>query len=129
MDKFSKAFIVGSSLPATIWTFTISGISHCKRPCVCYELYTLFIPFILGLINGIVVTLYEGEELQKKLFLFGAIFGLLFSIYGTFFCDFHIQLFGIKKENSYLAILSETLFYSLLFGLIIYNLNIYILNS
>lgn len=121
-SKFVKAFIIGSSLPATIWTFSLAGISNKRRPHKDFETIMIAVSVIFGLLNGIMV-LFPGENHQRRMFYIGAIFGLLFAAYGTCLSNFHCNLLGISPQYKYFAFIWEAFFYSLVWGIVIYNMN------
>lgn len=124
--KFFKAFVVGSSLPATIWSLTYLGIpsSQKKRNSLQYEKLAVALPAVFGLFNALIVSFPLGTvEPQSRLFLLGALFGLVFAYYGTHVVPIHYQVLGYRKQNWWMVYLFEAFFYAMVWGVVLHTLN------
>ena len=120
-SKFVKAFIIGSSLPATIWTMCFAGLSHSQRPCpkdISYETFAVVMPVLFGLLNGIMINFD-----QQKLIYAGVSFGLLFAAYGTCLTNLHCHLYKIKPRYRFVAFIWEPIFYAFVWGIVIRSMN------
>ncbi len=124
-SKFAKAFIIGSSLPATVWTLCFAGMSHKQRPCpkdMNYEWFAVIMPALFGFINGILVT-FPGNNPQQRMSYAGALFGLLFAAYGTCLTDMHCHLLNITPRYRFIAFIWEPIFYAFVWGVVIHYIN------
>ena len=124
-SRFAKAFVVGSSLPATLWTLVVTGLSHKARPCpkdVDYEMLAVVVPAAFGLFNAVMVH-FPGDDPQTRMASAGALFGLISAAYGTFATDLHRSILGVPHRLRFAAFLWEPLFYAFVWGVVVHQLN------
>lgn len=125
-SRFAKAFVVGSSLPATVWTLIVTGLSHGHNPCpkdVDYETLAVVVPAAFGLFNAILVH-FPGENPQRRMAYAGLLFGVIAATYGTCATDLHCHILRIPPRLRFLAFLWEPLFYAFVWGVVVHQLNV-----
>jgi len=128
MKLYLRAFLVGSSFPVVLWPFLYLGISFTLNPGASIKmgLIPITIPIIMGLVN----TLYVFTEQKwssgysnKRLWLFGGLYGLVLSLFGNFVYNVPIDLFQLSGPMQYIIIPIAITLYSLIWRYIIKNLN------
>ena len=127
-------FIIGSSFISGAISFLYigSGMSNWRKSnwshnqFNSFELLMAFVLILLGLFNVIIHLIHENLDIpfseQISMFIGGALYGLTLSLIGRQF-GFPIKVFKFNKNNQYLIHIIAAILYSLIFGIIIHNLN------
>ena len=122
----AKAFLVGTSLPATAITFSYVGAAQhkAKHPVEHYELLPFMVPLVIGSMNAASVFTQQryGTGALKTQLVFGALTGLFMSVVGRKGFDMPSKLFGLK-DKPWLAHLAAPVLYAGIFGAVLYPLN------
>lgn len=125
-----KYFIIGSSLPVCFITFVYNGIAFANsgRPSsVPYEYIPIIVPLLFGLWNVIMLNIMKKYPTLRQQpwypFVIGALAGLSFSLIGRFVFDLPTNIFTFTKRTAYQVHLYAPIFYAIIFGLIVNNLN------
>ncbi len=123
----AKAFVVGSSLPATAITFSYLGSAHHRagHPIEHYEVFPFMVPAIMGSMNAASVYTqrrYRTDPLKTQL-AFGALTGLIMSFIGHEGFGFPGKLFNIPDDRQWLVHLAGPVLYASIFGLILRPIN------
>jgi hypothetical protein len=116
MEKNIHSFIIGSSVPVFIITYTYliySYISNNKPKSIPITKILFMIPIIYGL-AGIINYHYI-----KYSYIVGALFGLILSIFGRYIYNLPVLIFNLKKNNEYKVHIIAIILYSLIFQFIL----------
>ena len=123
MENIIKSFLIGSSYFVTIFPFSYLGLNNLKTNTIkSYEYVPLFLPIYFGIINVISYFIKTNNE-QQKMFIIGAISGLILSLIGWKIFNLPNKLFNIKLNQEYKVVFIAMILYSLIFGIIVHNLN------
>jgi hypothetical protein len=128
-----RAFVVGSSLVATILTFLYVGHAwqqkHGKHDddAFRYEVFAIGLPLVFGIVNALVqskaLTKAVGGSYYVKMAIVGALVGIGLSYYGNFYVDLPKDLFGMSKDKRKNTLVFTPIVYALVWGLLIASLN------
>ncbi len=110
-------FIIGSSLPATIWPLVGLGFASRNLPVgtLNWLLIGLFFPVLFGLTNSLTVIL-PGRQGWLKMLGIGAIMGLVSASTGTFLSNIPETVYGLHGNSRYLALLGGAAFYGMVWA-------------
>ncbi len=110
-------FIIGSSLPATIWPLVGLGFASKDLPVgtLNWLLIGLFFPVLFGLTNALTAVL-AGRQGWVKMLGIGAIMGLVSASTGTFLFNIPELVYGLHGNSRYLALLGGAVFYGLVWA-------------
>lgn len=129
MENSIKSFIVGSSLPATIWTFSYLGAAHIKNPtdALQTEIVPLVVPALFGIVNAGVNLLPASSSASYtiRMVVTGFLFGLGLALFGTFGLQLPQKLFGYSDDKKYQPLLIAPILYALIWGVAVNWLNRY----
>jgi len=128
MRTYLRAFFVGSSFPVLIWPFLYLGLSFTFNPTAPFAMgiVPITLPIVLGIANMIYVFTEEkwsSDFGNKRLWIFGAVYGLLLSLYANFVSNLPRDLFLLTGPVQYLTIPFAIVVYSLIWRFIIKYLN------
>jgi len=114
MRRALRGFIIGSSLPATIWPLAGLGFEsrHLSAGTLNWLLIGLFFPALFGLTNAITVIL-PGRKGWAEMLGIGAVMGLVSAATGTFILNIPEIVYGLHGNSRYLALLGGAIFYGL----------------
>lgn len=129
----AKAFLVGSSIPATAITFAYLGTAQhrARHPVKDYEAIPFVVPLVIGSMNAVSVAVqqrYRTSPLKTQL-VFGAATGLVMSLVGRYGFSMPKLLFGLKPDKEWIVHLVAPVFYAAIFGAILYPLNKLVING
>ena len=115
-----KAFVVGSSLPAVVYTFSYMIVAN-DMP----QFAPLLIPVIFGLSNVLATTLLRYKNTRLKFLLFGLVFGLI--VGGLMlWTDYPILVNDPTMFDEFMppvVLVGSALLHALLWAVPLYNLN------
>ena len=127
--SLAKSFIVGSSLPATIWTFSYLGAAYKKHPtdALPIEAVPIGVPALFGLVNAAVnaIPASSPESYTIRMFIVGALFGLGLSLFGTFGLDLPVKLFQVPETNRFKFLFIAPVLYAAIWGIVVNYMNQY----
>ena len=131
VSNAAKAFVVGSSLPATAVTLSYLGAAQHRadHPVKDFEVLPLLVPVVIGSMNAASVWATERYDLDplKAQLGYGAAAGLLMSVVGHDLLGLPEKLFGIDNDAEFLGIHPvhwiAPVLYAGLFALILRPLN------
>ena len=112
-----RGFIIGSSLPATVWPLVGLGFEsrHLPVGTLNWLLIGLFFPALFGLTNALTVILSGHKGLAQMLGI-GAVMGLVSASTGTFVLNIPEIVYGLHGNARYLALLGGAIFYGLIWA-------------
>jgi hypothetical protein len=112
-----RGFIIGSSLPATIWPLLGLGFEsrHLAGGTLNWLLIGLFFPILFGLTNALTVTL-PGRKTLLQMLGIGAVMGLVSASTGTFILNIPEIVYGLQGNSRYLALPGGAIFYALVWA-------------
>jgi len=126
-DAF-KAFVVGSSVLAFVWTFLYVGQAWRKNRPANFPITWAFVmlPYLFGIVNVLanVIPSKSSNAYTVKMFITGALFGVLLSTIGRFLAKAPEKLdaFG-WPDKKWLPSAVAPIFYALIWGLVINFIN------
>ncbi len=141
MNKFRDlllAFVIGSSILATIITFSYTGNAYRKsgRPKdVPFEWIPIFIPIMFGLMNMLNIflqSIIKKKSTTSKYIIaatVGALTGLIFSLMGRFGLNLPQKIFNIEKTKEWTVHVIAPIMYAAIFAVIIQPLNNYLITN
>lgn len=137
MKKYLLAFIIGSSLMVTAITMIYNGIMlrRNRGADVPYELIPLAVPFMFGLANMLLYYIITSNKITSTTnqlvasLIVGALLGLLFSLVGRFGLELPEKLYKMKEGDRWKVHPTAMVLYAIIFGVIVFPLNKYILLS
>lgn len=117
MRRALRGFIIGSSLPATIWPLAGLGIEsrHLLAGTLNWLLIGLFFPALFGLTNALTVSL-PGRKDWSRMLAIGAVMGLVSASTGTFILNIPEIVYGLHGNSRYLALLGGAAFYGVVWA-------------
>lgn len=117
MRRALRGFIIGSSLPATIWPLAGLGYesSHLEAGVLNWLMIGLFFPVLFGLTNAVTVFLPGHKKLTQMLGI-GAVMGLVSASTGTFLLNIPEIVYGLHGNGRYLALLGGAAFYGIVWA-------------
>ena len=127
--KLLKAFIAGLAFPATLLPIVylilyLSGHSEVRSQPL--QFMPLFIPIVFGLWNIIYFAIGEKCPVKNKsmrLWIWGALLGLLVALIGVFIIGLPKLLFGFTGSMQYLPLIVVPIIYGLIWRYIVSVLN------
>lgn len=125
MERLLRQFIVGSSFPCFVITLFYTSKAYLKNPIkeLSFPHFAIILPILFGVANIIVLNLNIKGNLRTKFLIFGAVFGHLLSLYGTFVKQLPVKLFQFPTNRWYLPLLFAPFMYAAIWGLLIYQVN------
>ncbi len=119
-----RGFIIGSSLPATIWPLAGLGYKSRDLPAGTLDwfLIGLFFPVLFGLTNALTVIL-PGRKGWAQMLGIGAVMGFVSASTGTFIYNIPEIVYGLQGNERYLALVVGPIFYGLVWALVVRWLN------
>lgn len=128
MNKYLRAFFVGSSFFVLIWPFLYLGIAFTIYPESDFQMgiIAITIPFIYGFANVITIFLQEKwppRNINTRMWILGATLGLILSLHGNFLSDLPRTLFQLSGPIQYITIPFSVIVYSLVWRYIVKNFN------
>ncbi len=135
LKKYFLAFIIGSSIFATISTFSYTGVAYRRsgRPKeIPFEILALAIPLMFGVMNILNIFIQSNLKLNFKgknfviAAVVGAVTGLTFSFLGRFGLDLPSKIFNISPDKEWTVHIIAPLLYAAIFALIIQPINEYL---
>ena len=130
MERALGAFVIGSSLPATIWTLTYTGLAMMKKGAagpdiLAYPKVAIAIPLLFGIANVLanIGVCPAGWSYTIRMALVGAVFGLGLAMVGTFLLDLPRKIFGFDDSNWWVPLLIAPLMYAVIWGMGVNVLN------
>ncbi len=117
MRRALRGFIIGSSLPATIWPLAGLGFesSHLPVGTLNWLLIGLFFPALFGLTNALTVSL-PGRKGWTEMLGIGAVMGLVSASTGTFILNIPEIVYDLHGNSRYLALLGGAAFYGVVWA-------------
>jgi hypothetical protein len=117
IKRAMRGFIIGSSLPATIWPLAGLGFEsrHLPVGTLNWLLIGLFFPALFGLTNVLTVTL-PGRKGFAQMLGIGVVMGLVSASTGTFILNIPEIVYGLHGNSRYLALLGGAVFYGLVWA-------------
>ncbi len=117
MWRAARGFIIGSSLPATIWPLAGLGFASRDLPVGTLDwlFFGLFFPVLFGVTNAVTAIL-PGRMGWAQMLGIGAIMGLVSASTGTFIFDIPEIVYGLHGNRRYLALLGGAAFYGLVWA-------------
>jgi len=137
MKMIILSFVIGTSILVSIPTLTYNGLALRRNPGaiykVAYEYMPVVIPLIFGLANVLIYSMvhrFKIKKWQNQLLLtmvVGALTGLTFSLIGRFGFKLPEKLYNMAENKHYLVHPIAMILYSLIFSMILFPLNSYLL--
>jgi len=117
MRRALRGFIIGSSLPATIWPLAGLGFEsrHLEAGVLNWLMIGLFFPVLFGLTNALTVPL-PGRKAWGQMLGIGAVMGLVSASVGTFMLNIPEIVYGLHGNSRYLALLGGAAFYGMVWA-------------
>ncbi len=117
MRRALRGFIIGSSLPATLWPLAGLGVASRDLPAATLDwlFIGLFFPVLFGLTNA-VTALLPGHKGWVQMLGIGAVMGLVSASTGTFVFNIPETVYGLHGNSRYLALLGGAVFYGLVWA-------------
>lgn len=118
MWRAMRGFIIGSSLPATIWPLAGLGFASRDLPVGTLDwlFLGLFFPVLFGVTNAVTAML-PGRMGWAQMLGIGAIMGLVSASTGVFISDIPEIVYGLQGNRRYLVLLGGAAFYGLVWAL------------
>ena len=118
MWRAVHGFIIGSSLPATIWPLAGLGFASRDLPVETLDWFFIgfFFPVLFGVTNAVTAIL-PGRMGWAQMLGIGAIMGLVSASTGTFIFDIPETVYGLHGNRRYLALLGGAAFYGLVWAI------------
>jgi hypothetical protein len=112
-----RGFVIGSSLPATIWPLAGLGFEsrHLQAGVLDWLMIGLFFPALFGLTNALTVSL-PGRKGWAQMLTIGAVMGLVSASVGTFLLNIPEIVYGLHGNSRYLALLGGAAFYGVVWA-------------
>ncbi len=127
MRKIALAFVVGSSFPVVLWPFLYHGLPFLYNGLSESGFLgtALGFPIVMGLLNVLFLAIQRGLPFSENMnyWLYGAVQGFLFSLYGNFVLHLPTEHFLFEGTVQYITIPFATIVYALIWRYIIRNLN------
>lgn len=122
----AKAFVVGSSLPATIVSLFYIGRAYLGKAThpLEFEYIAVGIPVLFGLFN-VAAIMFKGSRkvTRRDMIITGLVFGLFLSTVGTRIFDMPTKIFDFPKDKAYVPMLIAPLLYAVVWGINVYAIN------
>ena len=129
MNSLVKSFVVGSSLPATVWTFSYLGAAYRKHPTDALPMTAvpIAVPALFGIVNAAVNAIPTSTSIGYtiRMFIVGALFGLGLSLFGTFGLNLPVKLFQAPPSERFKYLLIAPIIYAFIWGIVVNYLNRY----
>ena len=126
-QRLTKLFLIGSYV--SIFPFIYLGYSYNKLSCeqtkklkIKYATLVTLIPLIYGIVYTVLTLILEKyiKNHRTRLFILGAIAGELYSLMGHYLIRIPETLF--KSKNPNMVHVYAPVLYSLIYGVIVYEL-------
>ena len=129
MESLAKSFIVGSSLPATIWTFSYLGAAHKQHPtdALPVEAVPIAVPTLFGLVNAAVnaIPVSSSTTYTWRMWIVGALFGFALALVGTFGLELPTKLFQAPESQRFKYLFIAPILYAAIWGIVVNYMNRY----
>lgn len=130
LRRLLLAFMIGSSLPATIFSLSYIGIANLKfKGIENYEYMAIYVPLFYGAFNVLTTGLSKYFSKIKYIpiilpFLIGGLHGVIFSIFGRYLMgNLPVKNFQFKKAEAYLVHIYAFMYYAAVYGIVISFVN------
>ena len=112
-----RGFIIGSSLPATIWPLAGLGFAsrHLPVGTLNWLLIGIFFPVLFGLTNVLTAT-HPACKGWARMLGIGAVMGLVSASVGTFLLNIPEIVYDLHGNRRYLALPGGAVFYGLVWA-------------
>ncbi len=120
-------FVVASSLPVTVWPLLGLAIAvHRNGATFDFSIAAILLPLMFGIYH--VLTKYLGMAVSRTgAFITGALLGLILSATGTFILNLPETVYGLTGPMKYLALVGGPIYYSLVWGVVLWPLEKHLL--
>ena len=129
MESLAKSFIVGSSLPATVWTFSYLGAAHKQHPtdALPVETVPVMVPALFGLVNAAVNAFPASSSAAYtwRMVVTGALIGFVLALIGTFGLELPTKLFQAPESQKYKYLFIAPILYAAIWGIVVNYMNRY----
>lgn len=117
MGKFFRGFILGSSLPVTLWPLVGLGVKsrHLAEGTLDWLVIGIFFPFLFGVFNAITVVL-PCKLTWLRMLGVGALMGLVSASVGTFTMNLPEIVYGLAGNSRYMVMPLAAIFYGLIWA-------------
>lgn len=129
LRRLFLAFIIGSSLPATIFSLSYIGLSNLKfKGIKNFEYMAVYVPLYYGVFNVLNVAFSRRFRKLKYLsmiipFIVGGLHGLIFSVYGRYLMG-NLPVKNLQfKENDGLVHIYAFIYYAAVYSIVISLVN------
>ena len=114
------AFVIASSLPVTFWPLAGLGIAAARsNASFDFSIAAITVPLLFGAFHA--VSCFLGlPGTRKAYFVVGALLGLVMASIGTFVAHVPETVYGLTGGKQYLALLGGPIFYSIVWGLVLW---------
>lgn len=130
LRRLLLAFMIGSSLPATIFSLSYIGIANLQFKGIDnYEYMAIYVPLFYGVFNVLSTGLSRYFSKMKYLpiiipFLVGGLHGVMFSTYGRYFMgNLPVKNFQFKESEAYLVHIYSFMYYAVIYGVVVSFVN------
>ena len=112
-----RGFIIGTSLPATIWPLAGLGFAsrHLPVGTLNWLLIGIFFPVLFGLTNVLTAT-HPACKGWARMLGIGAVMGLVSASVGTFLLNIPEIVYDLHGNRRYLALPGGAVFYGLVWA-------------
>lgn len=124
------AFMIGSSLPATIFSLSYIGIANLNfKGIENFEYMAIYVPLFYGAFNVLTTGFSKYFSKIKYLpiiipFLVGGTHGLVFSVFGRYLMgNLPVKNFNFKESEAYLVHIYSFMYYAAVYGIVISFVN------
>ena len=130
LRRLFLAFMIGSSLPATIFSLSYIGLANLQfKGIKNYEYMAIYVPLYYGVFNVLNVAFSRKFKAFKYLsiaipFIVGGLHGLLFSVYGRYLMgNLPVKNFQFKESEAWLVHIYAFMYYAAVYGIVISLVN------
>ena len=125
MRRIFRGFILGSSLPMTLWPLLGLGFKSRDLPAGTLDwlVIGLFFPALFGVFNAITVALPYKMNWLKMLGI-GALMGLVSASVGTHTMNLPEIVYGLYGNSRYLVLPLAAIFYGLIWAFPMHWINL-----
>ena len=130
MRQIFRGFILGSSLPVTLWPLVGLGFKSRDLPAGTLDWFVigLFFPVLFGVFNAITVALPYRLTWLKMLGI-GALMGLVSASVGIFTMNIPEIVYGLLGNSRYIVLPLAAIFYGLIWAFPMHWINQLFMNK